>query len=241
MRPGPAKPTCLSGAFTIPRSEFLDQAHIRTICTRVQFAANACPKGAVYGHVKAFSPIVDYPVQGPVYLRSSDHNLPDLVFDLRGPVYQPVHVVVALRIDSHKGQIRVTAEGVPDLPVSKLIFTQQGGKKGLLVNSQRHLRQGLPGEHRNRRAQRQDVGVQAGDVEQQVRQGEAEAAQRPPAQAWRSAMSCRRLNWPHLCPGATASGDTHSPLHRHALADAARPEASVSFGVCLEAFDYHWS
>ena len=132
-RPGEAN--LLSGAFTIPRSEFLDQAHIRTICTRVQFAANACPKGAIYGHVKAFSPIVDYPVQGPVYLRSSDHNLPDLVFDLRGPVYQPVHVVVALRIDSHKGQIRVTAEGVPDLPVSKLIFTQQGGKKGLLINS----------------------------------------------------------------------------------------------------------
>ena len=125
----------LQGAFTIPRSEFLDQAHIRTICTRVQFAANACPKGAIYGHVKAFSPIVNYPVQGPVYLESSNHNLPDLVFDLRGPVYQPVHVVVALRIDSHKGQIRVTAEGVPDLPVSKLIFTQQGGKKGLLVNS----------------------------------------------------------------------------------------------------------
>ena len=125
----------MSGAFTIPRSEFLDQAHIRTICTRVQFAASACPKGAIYGHVKAFSPIVDYPVSGPVYLRSSNHNLPDLVFDLRGPAYQPVHVVVALRIDSHKGQIRVTAEGVPDLPVSKLIFTQQGGKKGLLINS----------------------------------------------------------------------------------------------------------
>src|SRR6201746_1765073 len=31
----------------LPHSEFLDQAHIRTICTRVQFAANACPKGAI--------------------------------------------------------------------------------------------------------------------------------------------------------------------------------------------------
>ena len=101
----------------------------------MQFAARSCPKGAIYGRVKAFSPIVDYPVSGPVYLRSSNHNLPDLVFDLHGPAYQPVHVVVDLRIDSHKGQIRVTAEGVPDLPVSKLIFIQQGGKKGLLVNS----------------------------------------------------------------------------------------------------------
>ena len=75
------------------------------------------------------------PGAGPRLPQLLNHNLPDLVFDLRGPVYQPVHVVVALRIDSHKGQIRVTAEGVPDLPVSKLIFTQQGGKKGLLINS----------------------------------------------------------------------------------------------------------
>jgi hypothetical protein len=123
------------GAFTIPRSEFLEQAHIRTVCTRVQFAASACPKGAVYGHVKAFSPIVDYPVSGPVYLRSSDNELPDLVFDLHGPDYQPVHIAVPLRIDSIRGQIRATAESAPDLPVSKLIFVQQGGKKGLLVNS----------------------------------------------------------------------------------------------------------
>ena len=168
-RPGEAN--LLSGAFTIPRSEFLDQAHIRTICTRVQFAANACPKGAIYGHVKAFSPIVDYPVQGPVYLRSSNHNLPDLVFDLRGPVYQPVHVVVALRIDSHKGQIRVTAEGVPDLPVSKLIFTQQGGKKGLLINSRNICTKAYRAERGDRRPQRQDLGLQAGAVELAVREG----------------------------------------------------------------------
>ena len=141
------------GAFTIPRSEFLDQAHIRTVCTRVQFAANNCPSGAIYGHVKAYSPIVGYPVQGPVYLRSSNHELPDLVFDLHGPSYQPVHVVVDLRIDSIKGQIRATAENAPDLPVSKLIFFQQGGKKGLLVNSRnickRHYRATVQTEGHN--------------------------------------------------------------------------------------------
>ncbi len=122
-------------AVTIPRSEFLDQAHIRTICTRVQFAANACPKGSIYGHVTATSPLVDYTVEGPVYLRSSNHKLPDLVLDLHGPAFQPVEAIAVGRIDSIKGQIRTTFENVPDVPITKLVLNMQGGKKGLLVNS----------------------------------------------------------------------------------------------------------
>src|SRR5262249_28727432 len=37
---------------TLPRSEFLDQAHIGTVCTRVQFAADQCPAASVYGRAK---------------------------------------------------------------------------------------------------------------------------------------------------------------------------------------------
>ena len=118
-------------AVTLPHSEFLDQGHIRTICTRVQFAANACPAGSVYGYAKAYTPLLDQPLQGPVYLRSSSHKLPDLVADLKGQI----HIVLDGRIDSvHKG-IRTTFEGVPDAPVSKFIIYMKGGKKGLLQNS----------------------------------------------------------------------------------------------------------
>jgi hypothetical protein len=120
---------------TLPRSAFLDQGHIRTICTRVQFAAKACPAAAIYGHARAFTPILDEPAEGPVYLRSSDHNLPDLVIALKGPKSAPVDVEVVGRIDSHKGGIRSSFESIPDLPVSKFILTMQGGKKGLIVNS----------------------------------------------------------------------------------------------------------
>lgn len=122
-------------AVTIPRSEFLDQSHIRTICTRVQFAADACPKGSVYGFARAITPLLDDPVEGPVYLRSSNNKLPDLVIALRGPERQPIEAVAVGRVDSIKGQIRVTIENAPDVPVTKFILTQQGGKKGLLVNS----------------------------------------------------------------------------------------------------------
>ena len=118
-------------ALTLPRSEFLDQAHIKTICTRVQFAANACPADSVYGYAKAFSPLLDGIVQGPVYLRSSNHKLPDLVADMSGQV----DIDLAGRIDSKNKGIRTTFESPPDVPVSKFILYMKGGAKGLLVNS----------------------------------------------------------------------------------------------------------
>jgi hypothetical protein len=116
---------------TLPRSEFLDQGHIETVCTRVQFAAHECPAGSVYGHAKAVTPLLQRPLRGPVYLRSSNHPLPDLVIALRGEV----ELNVAGRIDSVNGGIRTTFEAVPDAPVSKFMLTMQGGHKGLLVNS----------------------------------------------------------------------------------------------------------
>jgi len=115
----------------LPRSAFLDQAHIKTICTRVQFVAKSCPKAAQYGYIKAFTPLLETPLEGPVYLRSSNHKLPDLVFDLHGLV----DVEVATRIDSQKGGIRATLESAPDAPLSKVVLKMQGAKKGLIVNS----------------------------------------------------------------------------------------------------------
>lgn len=119
-----------------PRSEFIEQGHFRTICTRVQWAAGAgngtaCPPGSVYGHVRASTPLLDKPLEGPVYLRSSNHQLPDVVFALRGQV----SAEVAVRIDSVNGGLRASIESAPDVPISKVVLTQQGGKKGLFVNS----------------------------------------------------------------------------------------------------------
>jgi hypothetical protein len=117
---------------TLPHSEFLDQAHIGTVCTRVQFAAHACPARSIYGHAKAISPLLDKPLQGPVYLRSSSHQLPDLVADLNGQI----EVALAGRIDSVKGEgIRTSFAVVPDAPVTKFTISMQGAKKGLLQNS----------------------------------------------------------------------------------------------------------
>ncbi len=115
----------------LPKSEFIEQAHFQTICTRVQYAAKQCPAGSVYGHVVAFSPLLEAPLAGPVYLRASAHKLPDLVFSLDGQI----HFDAVGKVDSVRGGVRTTFEAVPDAPVSKLVLTMAGGKKGLFVNS----------------------------------------------------------------------------------------------------------
>ena len=118
-------------AVTLPGGLILDQASLAKVCTRPQFAARQCPKKSIYGYAKAVSPLLDGPLKGPVYLRSSDNPLPDLVASLRGQV----DIELAGRIDTTKSRIRTTFDVVPDVAVSKFILTVRGGKKGLLVNS----------------------------------------------------------------------------------------------------------
>lgn len=118
-------------AVTLPHSEFLAQEHIGTVCTRVQFAAENCPAASIYGKARAVTPLLDQPLEGPVYLRSSSHSLPDLVAALDGQF----NVELAGRIDSVNGGIRNTFEVVPDAPVTKFVLKMKGGAKSLLVNS----------------------------------------------------------------------------------------------------------
>ena len=115
----------------LPHALFLDQASLSKICTRVQFAANDCPKRSRYGRARAVTPLLGKPLRGPVYLRSSNNPLPDLVAHLRGQV----DIDLVGRIDSFKGGIRTTFGRVPDVPVSKFTMILPGGKHGLLVAS----------------------------------------------------------------------------------------------------------
>jgi hypothetical protein len=122
---------------TLPKSAFLEQAHIRTVCTRVQFRAGGgngeqCPKASIYGRARAISPLLDEPLKGPVFLRSSDNELPDLVAALHS---RKVDINLVGRIDSLNGRIRNTFEAVPDAPVKKFVLEMQGGNKGLIVNN----------------------------------------------------------------------------------------------------------
>lgn len=128
-RPGDANPARVS--VKLPAALILDQGNLSKVCTRVQFAAAECPPSSIYGYARAFTPLLDKPLEGPVYLRSSDNPLPDLVAALHGQV----NIDLAGRTDSVKGRIRNTFDTIPDVPVSKFVLTMRGGKAGLLVNS----------------------------------------------------------------------------------------------------------
>ena len=119
-------------AVTMPRSLFLAQNHIRTVCTRERFAAERCPAGSVYGRAVAHTPLFDGPLRGSVYLRSSDNELPDLVALLR---YEEVKIVLSGRIGPSKGGIRAFFDELPDAPITRFVMTLAGGQRGILVNS----------------------------------------------------------------------------------------------------------
>lgn len=135
-------------AFILPRATILDQGHIKTICTRVQLAANQCPKNAIYGYAKAISPLLDDPLKGPVYLTSSSHELPDLLADLHG------QIPIRLRgvISGKNARLKTVFNETPDVAVSKFILNMKGGGKGLIVNS-RNLCKSQTGGYLNLRAQ----------------------------------------------------------------------------------------
>ncbi|HEY2053733.1 MAG TPA: hypothetical protein VGH14_07340 [Solirubrobacterales bacterium] len=143
----PGEADIARASVTLPRSEFLAQEHIGTVCTRVQYregavAGEKCPAASIYGHARVSTPLLDQPLEGPVVLRSNggERRLPDLVASLRGQI----DITLVGYIDSVHGGIRTRFLHVPDAPMSKFVLTMKGGGKSLLRNSEslcqgRHL------------------------------------------------------------------------------------------------------
>jgi hypothetical protein len=128
----PGEANIHSVSVTLPKGELLDNGHIGTVCTRVDFAKKACPASSKIGSVEVKTPLLDNPLSGSVYLRSSQHDLPDMALDLSGQIdFEAVG-----RIDSVKGRLRTSFESVPDVPFSEIALDLMGGSKGLLVNSE---------------------------------------------------------------------------------------------------------
>lgn len=134
MPPGGANIGAASVA--LPPSEFIDNGHFDTVCTRVQFAAHECPSGSIYGSATVKTPLLSEPLTGPVYLRTNPaHELPDLVLALKGPPSLPIEFDAAARVDSVNGGIRTSFESVPDAPVESVVVNMRGGDKSLIENS----------------------------------------------------------------------------------------------------------
>lgn len=123
-------------ALTMPPSELIDSAHLQDPCTRAVFAEGStpgerCPPGSVIGFAWAMTPLLNAPLEGPVYLRSSTRKLPDLVAALNGQI----DLDLDGRIDPVHRSLRASFAALPDAPFSRLTLTLKGGGEGLLENS----------------------------------------------------------------------------------------------------------
>jgi len=131
VRPRPGDANIGTAAVTLPPTIFLNQAHVRGVCTRPQLAADRCPPNSAYGEAAAYTPLLDQPLTGKAYLVSSHNLLPDLVFALRGEGFA---VNLDGRIDAVHGRLRATYATVPDAPVTKFVARMFGGRRGILEN-----------------------------------------------------------------------------------------------------------
>lgn len=134
----PGQANTAAATVLLPPTQFIDNAHINNPCTRVQFAADACPAGSVLGTAVAKSPLLDEPLKGNVYFRSNggERELPDIVADLRGSL----RIILVGYIDSVQkkngtSRVRTRFLGVPDAPVTRFQMNLFGGKRGLIENS----------------------------------------------------------------------------------------------------------
>jgi len=123
----------------LPHSEFLDQSSLTNVCTRVQYQAGIgggalCPKNSRYGWAKVWSPLLAKPLTGGVFLRSNggEREVPDLIVSLNGQIHIDL---VGYISHSNDDGIVTTFAHVPDAPVSKFMLVLNGGKHGLIENS----------------------------------------------------------------------------------------------------------
>lgn len=124
-----------SAAVALPHAEFLAQEHIDTTCSARLFHAHQCPAGSIYGHARAFTPLLEKPLEGPVYLAFLHPTpLPDLVADLHGQ--NGLEIVLDGAVSTGPGGgMRADFTGLPDAPASKFVMKLFGARRGLLRNS----------------------------------------------------------------------------------------------------------
>jgi hypothetical protein len=119
----------------LPHALFLDQGNLNKVCKQAELKSATCPKSSIYGHVKAWSPLLARPLEGPVFLGVGyGYKLPAMVAELNGQI----RLLLVGKVDTTKQNgLRNTFEVVPDAPVSRFILELKGGKKyGLLENSE---------------------------------------------------------------------------------------------------------
>ncbi len=116
---------------TLPAGLGADPKALARACPAEQLDANACPASAIVGSVRADTPLLPAPLQGPVLIvKPKGGLLPELALDLHGPISLRLRATVGF---GPGGRLKTIFDGIPDVPLSRLALTFTGGKSGIVT------------------------------------------------------------------------------------------------------------
>ena len=129
--PGDANIKSLS--VTLPKAFEIDQRHLGNICDRAELASDQCAGRQPIGMASTETPLLEKPLEGPVYAVSGYGVLPHLAFILDGQV---TLMPEAESSSVQSGRLKTVVPVVPDAPIGHFRFTLFGGSQGYLSNTQ---------------------------------------------------------------------------------------------------------
>ena len=130
-RPGDANIKSL--AVTLPKAFEIDQRHLGNICDRSELASDQCAGRQAIGEARTETPLLEKPLQGPVYAVSGYGVLPHLAFILGGQV---TLMPEAESSSVQDGRLKTVVPVIPDAPIGHFRFTLFGGAQGYLSNTE---------------------------------------------------------------------------------------------------------
>jgi hypothetical protein len=132
LRARPDEASLAGASFTLPAGELLDTHHLRALCGR-KLPVERCPRASRLGSARLWSPLLNRPLQGPIYLREPSRGLPDLLADLRA---EGVRILLHGHTAAPGRRLRFRFRALPDVPLSRAAFKLAGGRRGIIVNSE---------------------------------------------------------------------------------------------------------
>jgi hypothetical protein len=158
-----------------------------------EFAAGLrvdCPPSSIVGHAVAHTPVLNRPLEGPVYFVKNVRihprtgrqirTLPTLLIPLRGEVAIDLRATTDVIDD----KLVSTFPTIPDAPVSRFRLNLEGGKDGILVATRNVCRR--PGSH---------IADIEFDGQNRKRSDPAVRMQMPCGKKGKAALSVGRATW----------------------------------------------
>jgi hypothetical protein len=133
-RPGDANIKSLT--VTLPPAFAIDQRHLGNICSEKELVADQCAGRQAIGRASTATPLLDRPLEGPVFAVSGSGGLPRLAFILDGQVsLVPRAETTTVVSKTGAGKLKTTVPVVPDAPIGEFKLTVFGGRTGYLINT----------------------------------------------------------------------------------------------------------